>query len=209
MKARFAKCLILVLALSLLLCGCGKGAYETTHSSDGIVVVMSTDKDTYTGAETAKVDMQIINNTGKEIAVSADVKTPDGLDIDLETLGGNFKAEPGKVVTLYDIGIKMNPLGLILWIVGGVLVAAGAVVAAIIIIRKGKAKEAIAMLLCVCIVGGMVAYIQPLQADAAKKDKEEKSAAEYVGEMTVRHPVMVDGAQVYIEAVLDYEHPYR
>ena len=205
MKAKLFKILLLILALSLLLCGCGQGAFETAYSVDGLVVKVITDKDAYVGTETAKVDMQIINNTGKEIAVSADVKTPDGLAVDLETLGGNFKAEPGKIVTLYDIGIKLNPLGLILWIVGGVLLAAGAAVAVIVIIRKGKAKNAIAMILCICVLGGLAASIQPLEAEASVYDVEHEAVADYTGQMTVQHPVIVDGVKVNIEAVLDYE----
>ena len=64
MKANLVKCLVLVMALVLLLCGCGQGAYESTHSLDGIVVTMHTDKDAYSGGSTAVVDMDIVNNTG-------------------------------------------------------------------------------------------------------------------------------------------------
>ncbi len=198
MKAKLTRLLFLAVAVVTLLCGCGKGAQtSTTVSSDGIVAVFTTDSDSYSGTDTAKANLEIINNTGKKVAISTDIKAPNGLKLNLDTIAGNLQMEPGQSVSLSEITVKMNPTGLILSVVLGLLVVIVAVFVAFIIIRKKKTKQVTSMLLCLAMIAGVV-MATPIAI-------AEETEADYAGSLTVNHLVTVDGKEVLIEAVVNYE----
>ena len=198
MKVKLTKLLVLALAVAMLLCGCAEGVQiSTTQSSDGIVAVFTTDKDNYSGTDTAKADLKIVNNTGKKVAVSTDIKAPDGLELNLDTVAGSFQVEPGQSISLSEITVKMSPLRIILTIVLSLLAVCAAAIAVFIIVRKKKTKQVTSMLLCVILVAGIVMSAPPAIA--------VERTVDYAGSMTIDHPVTVDGKEVVIEVTVNYE----
>ena len=192
MYSALFRILIVVLLISVIL-GLGLCAYASqtdTVSKDGITVILSTDKDSYSSSTEICVSLNVVNNSKYTALISSEVTPPDGISVSSGSAKGEVSLKRGRETTFAVELHADSPLSFILWTVGiiALLCAIGAAV-----FFGLKAHNNVSVIVCFILAGTVLLSAIPVQVQGASE------------QLNVSRTIMVDGKAVTVSASVSYE----
>ena len=174
-------------------------AYAATSkpvTQDGLTATLVTDKDSYKTGESVNATVKIENNSGEQVFVFTDITVPSTVKLagasafDAVLANGQaWTSAAGVLSGTAGTTATGDQLQAGLWTVVSVLAIGGVV--ALLVYGKNR-KTWVSMMLCVVMIGGLMAAAVPAQAAAVS------------GSMNLSCAIQVDGKAAEVTAVVNY-----